>query len=181
MKGFLIGIFAVSAFFLTSCMDLKTSKQLESIEMMNKTLDSLETVFSEHKLDTVSKISLSAYGVENRIKNHYVSDTIDMEFGRKMDAFKVMRRNLKPLGKAQQNIPSSIKEEKQKLKELKEDIENGNGKRKKYDEYVAFEQEKVGQLKTLVTEYVKIKEASLKTYRELYGELNAFSMSLLKK
>lgn len=162
-------------------MDLKTSQQLETIEAMNQTIDSLETVFNENKLDSVAKISLNAYGVENRIKKNYVSDTINLELGRKMDAFKVMRRNLKPLGKSLTIVPTSIEEERQKLKELKTDIENGDGKREKYAEYISFEQDKVNQLKTLVTEYIEIKNSSLTTYNELYKELNDFSMSLLKK
>jgi predicted nucleic acid-binding Zn-ribbon protein len=181
MKVLLVGIAGIAAFFLSSCMDLKTSEQLDSIEAMNQTIDSLEKVFEENRLDSVANISLKAYGVENRIKNNYVSDTINMEFGKKMDAFKVMRRNLKPLGKALTMIPQSIEEERVKLKELQEDIENGNGKREKYDEYIAFEQDKVNQLKTLVSEYMQVKEQSLKTYNELYDELNSFSMSLLKK
>ena len=181
MKVLLIGTIGICALFLSSCMDLKTSKQLEAIESMNQTIDSLETVFNDNKLDSVAKISLNAYGVENRIKNNYNSDTINMELGRKMDAFKVMRRNLKPLGKALTIIPTSIAEERVKLKELQADIENGNNKREKYDEYVSFEKAKVDQLKTLVSEYVQIKESSLKTYNELYEELNDFSMSLLKR
>ena len=181
MKGLLIGTIGMCALLLSSCMDLKTSEQLETIESMSQTIDSLETAFNENKLDSVAKISLNAYGVENRIKNNYNSDTIDMELGRKMDAFKVMRRNLKPLGKALTTIPASIEEERVKLKELQTDIENGNNKREKYDEYISFEEAKVEQLKTLVSEYVQIKDVSLKTYNELYEELNAFSMSLLKK
>lgn len=166
--------------FLTSCMDLETSEQLERIALMNQTIDSVETVFKEHQIDSLSKISLSAYGVENRIKNNYRADTVNIELGRKMDAFKVMRRSLTPLGKARTIIPQSIKEEREKLKELKSDIENGNGKREKYGEFVSFEEEKVSQLRVLLTEYVDKKEASLKTYDELYDELNAFSMSLVK-
>ncbi|MDG1333007.1 MAG: hypothetical protein P8P74_11805 [Crocinitomicaceae bacterium] len=181
MKGLLIGTIGICVLFLSSCMDLKTSEQLETIESMNQTIDSLEIVFNENKLDSVAKVSLSAYGVENRIKNNYNSDTINMELGRKMDAFKVMRRNFKPMGKALTTIPATIDEERAKLKELKTDIENGNNEREKYDEFITFEQDKVDQLKTLVSEYVEIKNTSMKTYNELYTELNDFSMSLLKK
>ena len=181
MKGLLVVAAGIFALLLSSCMDLKTSKQLDAITAMNKTIDSLETVFNENKLDSVAKISLSAYSIENRIKKYYVSDTINMEFGRKMDAFKVMRRNLAPIGKAQQSIPQSIEEEREKLKDLKADIENGDGKREEYDKYIAFEQDKVKQLKTLVSEYIEVKNASLKTYNDLHDELNAFSMSLFKQ
>jgi hypothetical protein len=71
MKGLLIGTIGMCALVLSSCMDLKTSEQLETIESMSQTIDSLETAFNENKLDSVAKISLNAYGVENRIKNNY--------------------------------------------------------------------------------------------------------------
>ncbi len=179
MKRSLLTFVGFCGLLLTSCMDIETSEQLETIASMNQTIDSIETVFKEHKLDSISYISLNAYNVENRIKKNYHSDTISMEFGRKMDAFKVMRRNLGPIGKSLTLIPKSIAEEREKLNELKADIENGNGKRKKYAEYVSFEKVKVSQLRSLLNEYVETKEASLKTYNELYEELNAFSMSLL--
>ncbi|MCJ8291771.1 MAG: hypothetical protein HRT58_18410 [Crocinitomicaceae bacterium] len=181
MKRSFVVLFGFCVLFLTSCMDLETSKQLETIASLNQTLDSIETVFNEHPLDSIAKISLSAYGVENRIKKHYHSDTINMEFGRKMDAFKVMRRTLKPLRKSITLIPESIESERLKLKELKADIENGDGKREKYAEYITFEEVKVSQLRILLNEYIETRETSLNTYNDLYDELYDFSMSLLKK
>lgn len=181
MKRSLVALFGFCVLFLTSCMDLETSKQLETIASLNQTIDSIETVFKEHKLDSIAKISLRAYSIENRIKKYYRSDTINMEFGRKMDAFKVMRRTLKPLRKSITLIPEFIAEEREALKKLKADIENGDGKRAKYAEYITSEEVKVSQLRVLLNEYVETKETSLNTYNELYDELNDFSMSLVKK
>jgi small-conductance mechanosensitive channel len=181
MTRSLIALMGICTLVLTSCMDLETSKQLEQISAMNQTLDSIETVFQEHKIDTIAKLSLNAYNIENRIKKNYVSDTVNMEFARKMDAFKVMRNNFAPIGKSQTIIPSSIKEEREKLVALKTDIENGNGKREAYAEHVAFEQNKVSQLRSLLNEYVEKKEKSLQTYINLSDELNEFSLSLLEK
>ncbi len=180
MKRLFVGFTGFCVLFLTSCIDLETSEQLEKIESMNQTIDSVETVFSEHKLDSLSTISKNAYGVENRIKNNYHSDTINIEFGRKMDAFKVMRRSISPLSKALTVIPKSIDEERNKLIELKADIENGNGKREKYAEFISFEEEKVSQLRSLLADYIETKEACVKTYGDYYQELNEFSLSLLK-
>ena len=180
MNRSLLAFVGFCGLLLTSCMDVETSEQLERIASMNQTLDSVETVFNEHPIDSISKISLSSYSIENRIKNNYRSDTINMELGRKMDAFKVMRRSLGPLRKSMSLIPTSISEERKKLKELKSDIENGDGKREKYAEFVSFEEEKVSQLRILLDQYVRKQEVSLKTYNDLYDELYAFSMSLIK-
>lgn len=177
----LVAILALGALFFSSCMDLETSTRLERIASMEQTIDSVEVVFAEHKLDSMAVLSIRAYDVENRIKKNYTADTIDMELGRKMDAFKVMRRNFNPMGKAMSAIPTSIEELREKLSQLKTDIENGDGKREKYDEYLSFEEAKVAQLRALLTDFVETKIASLKTYDELYEELNAFSHSLLKK
>ena len=177
----LVAIFALGALFLTSCMDLETSTRLERISAMERTIDSVEVVFMEHKLDSMSVLSIRAYDVENRIKKNYNSDTIDMELGRKMDAFKVMRRSFNPMGKAMSSIPVSIKEERETLSQLRKDIENGDGKREKYDDYLGFEETKVAQIRTVLKEYVETKITALKTYDELYIELNAFSQSLLNK
>lgn len=174
----IIGLGLVS---LTSCMDIEASGYLDKIAEMNQTVDSVETVLNEHRMDSIADISLKAYTVENRVKRNYHADTIDLALGRKMDAFKVMRRNLKPIGKAQSDLPVMIEEERAKLEQLKIDIENGDGEREKYGEYIAFEEAKVAQLRTLLNEYVTTKESVTSTYSELYNELNDFSLSLLKK
>jgi hypothetical protein len=181
MKPSIVAILVLAALFLASCMDLETSTRLERIAAMERTIDSVEVVFKEHKLDSMAVLSIKAYDVENRIKKNYNADTIDMELGRKMDAFKVMRRSFNPMGKAMSAIPVSIEEEREKLAQLKTDIENGDGKREKYDEYLNFEEAKVAQLRTILDEFVETKTTALKTYDELYVELNDFSKSLLKK
>ena len=79
---------------LTSCVDLEKSAQTEKIEAMNTTLDSIENVLNENVFDSLSSIQVNSYDVESRIKKHYVSDTINIELGRKMDAFKKMRKSL---------------------------------------------------------------------------------------
>ena len=60
-------------------------------------------------------------------------------------------------------------------------IENGNGDRKKYAEYVAFEEAKTQQLRVLLTDYVVEKEKTMTDFDSLYPEMNAFSLSLLNK
>ena len=105
----LLGLTLISLLF--SCSDLQKSDQLASISDLNNQLDSIEQVWEEHKIDSLPQWELSVYDIENRIKKNYVSDTIDMELGRKMDAFKVLRRQFKPLGKAMNALKTGISEE----------------------------------------------------------------------
>lgn len=164
-----------------SCADIDKGKHLEAIENMNKSLDSIQTVLLENEIDTIAALSVATNSVELRIKNNYVSDTIDMELGRKMDAYKLMRKTLGPLGRSYHMIKTGVIEEKLTLEKLKTDIEKGNGERKKFPEYIKFEEEKVQQLRILLKEYVNQKNETMKTFHELHEELDAFSMSLLNK
>lgn len=166
---------------LIACSDIKKSDQLASIDKMNISLDSIEKVLFENEIDTIAALGVATNTVELRIKNNYNADTIDMELGKKMDAYKVMRRTLGPLGKSFSIIKNGIIAEKETLTNLKADIEKGNGERQKYDEFIQFEKGKVEQLRSLLDDYVARKEKTMKTFHELHSELNAFSMSLLKK
>jgi Mg2+ and Co2+ transporter CorA len=148
---------------------------------MNKTVDSVETVLLENEIDTLSALITATVTLELRIKNNYFSDTIDMELGKKMDAFKRTRRRLGPLSNTFNSIRVGINEERDMLKKLKSDIENGNGDRKKYTEYVTFEQEKVDQMRSLLNAYVKEKKETMEIIDRIYPEMNAFSLSLLDK
>ena len=166
---------------LVSCSDIKTGEYLKDINSMNTTLDSISIVLKENQIDTLHAVIGAAMQLELRIKNNYYADTIDMELGKKMDAFKRMRKMLPGLGQLNSTILIGIEEQKQSLTLLKDDITKGNGERKKYGEYVEFEQQKVAQLRSLIREYVDGKLSAMTTFNELYPELNAFSMSLLNK
>ena len=98
-----------------------------------------------------------------------------------MDAYKIMRRNLKPLGKQNSQLKNALKEEAQVLKSLKLDINNGSGSREKYESYILFEKNKINQIQVLLDEYLKLKRETLKTYHELHPELNQFSIELIRK
>ena len=108
-------------------------------------------------------------------------DKVDMELGRKMDAYKRMRRALKPLGEAFKKVKKGIEEEREALKNLYSDIENGYGERAKYEEYLAFESDKITKISVLLNDYIEQKEVIFKTYSKLHDELYTFSMSLLEK
>lgn len=166
---------------LFSCTDLKKGEQLDAIKQMEVSLDSIQKVLLENEIDTLAALSVATNTVELRIKNNYYSDTINMELGKKLDAYKLMRRTLGPLGKSFWNIKNGIIEEKSILEKLKSDIHNGDGDRTKYEEYVQFEQNKVNQLRKLLNDYLEQKDKTMKTFNELHPELDAFSRSLLNK
>jgi hypothetical protein len=165
---------------LVSCSDLKKNDQLQVITSMEHSLDSISTVLEANEIDTIAGLSMSAEMVERRIKNHYNTDTVDMEMGNKMDAYKTARKSFSPLGSAYYKIQNGLNEEKETLKKLKSDIENGDGDRKKYEEYIIFEQAKVTQLEVLLNDYVEQKTKMMNLFHSLHPELEAFSFELMR-
>ena len=78
-------------------------------------------------------------------------------------------------------VKEGIKEEKRVLKQLRKDINEGRGERNRYAEYIRFERQKVSQLSSLTTEFLRTKEQFFKDYALLYPPIEAFSRTLLQK
>jgi len=166
---------------LFSCADLKKDEQLTRISKLEKTLATIEHERVKNQIDTLTALKISTNAVEIRIKTYLVLDTIDLVLGKKMDAYKIMRRNFKPLGKQNSQLKSAISEERKTLKDLRVDIDNGSGSRDKYESYILFEKNKIKQLQILLDEHMRLKNETLHTYRELHDELNQLSLALLRK
>jgi hypothetical protein len=141
----------------------------------------IENERTVNEIDTLTALKIATNAVEIRIKNYLVLDTINLVLGKKMDAYKMMRRSLKPLGKQNSQLKQAIREEQKTLKALRSDIENGSGSRDKYESYILFEKNKLNQLQILLDEYLKLKNETMATYRELHPELNQLSLDLVRK
>lgn len=173
-------LFFIVLLSLNSCTDIKKIEQLEKIEVINNSLDSLSQVYTENKIDSVQNMSMSIYGVQNRIKNNYTSDTINFQLGVKMGKHKWMKKKLKVVASDGKILDGEISEAISNLSDLKHDIENGYGEREKYDDHISHEKKKFKQLKFLCDEYVELKDSCLSIYNNVHDELNAFSMSLIQ-
>jgi len=174
-------LMATCCLLLFSCADLKKDEQLKRISKLEKTLDTIHQDREKNEIDTLTALKTSTNAVEIRIKTYLVLDTINLVLGKKMDAYKIMRRNLKPLGKQNSQLKTAILEERKTLKNLRVDIENGSGSRDKYESYILFEKNKIKQIQILFEEYLRLKNETLNTYRELHDELNQLSLALLRK
>lgn len=165
---------------LSSCADLKKGQQLETIDALSKSIDSISTVLIENKLEQLDPIIRQSRTIEKRILDKFNPDSIiDLETGKKLDQFKEMLNTFDPLKKAYSDLKKYAKKESIALKELKSDIENSNGERAKYDEFVAFEVKKVGELRQLLSDYVQTKNQSVKTFNAIHEDVNAFSLKLI--
>lgn len=176
-----LSFFIIAIALITGCADLNKQSQLTAIDQMQTTLDSLEKVVKANEIDTIAALRVATNTLELRIKNYYDSDTINIELGKKMNAFKSMRRRLNPLGRSYSTLNRGIIEQRKQLKNLKTDIEQGNGKRNEYNTYIAHEKGKIIQLKSILTAYIKEKDSTMSTFHKLYPELNAFSLEQMEK
>ena len=85
MKIYSFFILLAFTLLFTSCGDLDKPKHLKAIAQMDKSLDSMYIVLKENRLDTLAGIQIAANSLLTRIKTYYVTDTIDMELGKKMN------------------------------------------------------------------------------------------------
>ncbi len=163
---------------LSSCTDLKKGEQILSIQEMNESLDSIQLILAENDFSTISDLASNANATDSRIKMNYQSDTLEFEFAKKLDAYKIMRKSFEILNLSNSQMINDIESEKIALKKLKADIDKGNGERDKYATYIEFENEKVQKLKILLSDYISLREKTTQTYEALHNEINAFSLSL---
>lgn len=176
---FLFLLTLVFTFF--GCVDLKKEDYLKRISKLERALDNMEQKLQENQIDSLVAWKQTTNGVELRIKNYLTLDTIDLILGKKIDAYKLMRRNWIPLGKQFLQLKTVMSEERKTLKDLARDIEAGAGDRAAYEQYLLFEKNKIKQLEVLLQEYVKLKAETVRTYQTLHNELNLFSIELLRK
>jgi chromosome segregation ATPase len=177
-KSIVLGLLLILNF---ACADLKKEQLIEKIHGLNGRLDNLEVKLKDSRIDEVASIKNNTMQTELRIKQNLHLDTVNMELAQKLDAYKLMRRSIKPLMQQYVKISQGIKEEKHVLKELKNDIKNGRGERNRYKEYIEFERQKVGQLTALLTDFMRAKNKFFADYKRLYPPVAAFADSLLEK
>jgi hypothetical protein len=168
-------------FVLASCADLQREQYVKQVEQLQEKLQGLEKTLPDSRLNDISTIKVNTIQAELRIKQNLHLDTIDMALAKKLDAYKLMRRSIKPMMQQFMQVRNGIKEEKGVLKRLNQDIQAGRGERQRYSEYIRYERQKVKQLSQLSTDYLRAKEKFFADYARLYPPIEAFSRTLLTK
>jgi hypothetical protein len=165
-----------------SCESAEKVKQMERLTKMIEQTDSLNRVFQKNKMDSIVEYQIAANTIMIRLKNNYKPTKVDMVFGEKVNEFKELQmlfvkekeENKRTLTDQGMVISNSLREEKQALYNLKMDIEIGRGDKKKYDEFITFEQNKVNTIKVLLEQYLIRKNKYLPRFRKSLKELNDY-------
>jgi hypothetical protein len=175
------GILLVIFSCLFSCSDIEKDRQVKKITELTNIVDKLNIALTQNKISGVSEKKLAVYTVIKRIKSYYFTDTIDYQFAKKMNSYKVVKKSLKNLDGDYEKIRIGLREEKIALRKLKSDVLNGFGQREKYDEYISFEKNKTKKIKILLDEYIYKKEEFAIAFDSLHPLLNEYSIRLEEK
>lgn len=175
-----IAVFLCSVLLLASCADVQKGNQLSTIDKMMTRVDSLAIVVKNNPAPNATSMSDSIKNVEVRFKTYYDADTVDRVLANDINDLKQARKNLAHMEFDHKNFVGGCSELKESLRQLRYDIDNGDGDRKKYDEYIAFEQNKLRTLTTMVKDYEEQKNLSYDRYKRLYKKWNDFSLTLVK-
>lgn len=147
---------------------------INEIQEMHATLDSLESVTEQNRIDTLTQLIEYIKFNTDEVVNNYHTDTIDYKVAKMMNNYKDTRKafskNSGNLAKARQAIP----EVRESLENLSHDIEHGVGQRDKYEEFIGFEKGKVKQIKEILTYYLETKEKYTTLFIETDKEVLEF-------
>lgn len=164
---------------LYSCSDFGKSGQLDSIEKMTKTIDSLSIVLEEYPIDKIEEISFDFAQNEEKIQlNLKSTDTINLDLGKKLDALKKIRFSFRPLKEMNEKLYIDFKKELKVLNNLKNDITSSNGERVNYSKNVEVEIKKVNELKNLLLTYTKKREEAIIVYNKYKIDLEQFANTI---
>ena len=166
--------------FLLSCSDLQKETQQAKIKELQGELSAYQIKFQNEFIDTLFDMKTNTSDLEQSIKKHYHSDTIDLAMGRKIDGYKRMRRMLDALSRTGIMLKHSFEEENEQLKVLLSDVTNGYGQRDQYDNYIKLERTKNEQIFVLLNEYQGLKKESFGIYDSLHVDLSLFVNQLIE-
>ena len=175
------GILLVVFSCLFSCSDIEKDRQVKKINVLTNSVEKLKIALTQYKISNVPEKKIAVYTVIKRIKSYYFTDTIDYQFAKKMNSYKVVKKSLKNLDGDYEKIRIALREEKIALRKLKSDVLNGFGQREKYDEYISFEKNKTKKIKSLLDEYIYKKKEFTIAFDSLHPLLNDYSMRLEEK
>jgi hypothetical protein len=151
---------------LMSCSDLSRPDQLERLEVLSGSIDSMEVLISEIEPEDLDAMIQSSQEVSGKFEQLGL-DTIDYKFAIRLDRFKRMGTSCAKVKFSFEQHKLELEEERAAVDNLVTDINAGNGRRDKYDEYIAFEEGKVAVLRTRLNEIMVEFNGAIDTYDEL--------------
>ncbi|MGV3631849.1 MAG: hypothetical protein ACO1O6_11625 [Bacteroidota bacterium] len=174
-------LFLLLGFYILSCQDLKKDGQLRKVGDLHQKLVKMSKELAAGKTDSTQWIIRSTEKLEWSIRENYASDTISLELGEKLKAYKMIRRQLTPLLKLEPELEKQLADEAKALEKLKQDIEQSAGDKAKYDEYLTFEKNKTEELERGVKNLQETRRQCFAAYERLHMDMERFAEDLNKE
>lgn len=139
----------------------------------------MQIVLNEHTIDVIHEQNKIYSQLEAKIRiNIDVSDTIDLELGKKLDAIKTMREKFLPLTIAYDQLKLNITKGKKNLLNLKLDISNSNGERGEYQKNLDFELKNFSKLKNELESYTTSRKEVITIFNQYKIDLENFASTI---
>lgn len=172
-KKITLSLFLAQFLVFTSCLDAEKKAHFRDIDNMMNKLDSLESAFLAMPNDSFSIVKKSASEIEAEVKTYFTEDTIDHLFARKMNRLRGIRKESGFIAMRRNFLDTIFAFQRVQLEILREDIQNGAGKRDEYHAYVDAEIENVTVISTSFNDY-KLRFGLMRSeYYEIADEIRA--------
>ena len=162
-------IFILPLFFF-SCSDLSKKDQLNKLDKLVASLDSLDEMNVSNVIVNLEEIKDANDQLTNEISE--IEDTIHIELALLIEQFKTIRGQLSIYQELTHYLDTNIRLAKLEIQHLKADIEEANGEREHYDDYIKHEQLKVDTLRGKIDALIIVKRSIIDGFNSLYKELN---------
>ena len=113
--------------------------EISEIDQHLAEIDSLENILDGIDFDSLKLMVEHVKRNEAEIKRMYTPDTLNEEFGRQMNDYKAIRKNLGNIGKDQSLYGDELNAIKHQLIDLQTDVKNGVLNKEQLTEYLAVE------------------------------------------
>ncbi len=147
----------ITLLILASCADLDKTNQQQKISDIQKTTDSLLLVLNEANINDLNPEFNKGEELLNNMAQLLQDDTIQETEAKKIATLSQLIDDFSDLELSFQDLKDELVIQQKTLKNLKQDISEGNGKRHKYNSYIKFEKEKVQKLDGLISDYKELK------------------------
>lgn len=154
----------LSLLFLVACSDLKKGEQLKKVQELQTSLDSIKNSWNEADIKTIDSISAICHTTIDSISLLYDDRYVPMSLAIKLDQFKQCNQGMDELKRVHAFFPTLLVDKMQALEKLKKDIQEGKGRREKYDEYLDFEKNELITIDKQYKRYLFTKKKSFDNY-----------------
>lgn len=167
----LFSLFAL--FFIFSCSDMKKGSQMEQISELQMRLDKISASWNSFDLKSIDSLHQISSTVIDSIEFYYNGQEIEKNRAIILDNYKQGLIKFKEMQKIHSFLPNVLTEKAKALSSLKKDIEQGSGRREKYDEYISFEKREVATIYEQFENYLTLKESSFNQYENSKMEVES--------